>query len=190
LDISNRNINFDFKQNYFRLGFYANSLLLNKKMYLLYNFLNKKKEFFYLKNKKKEIGKSLNFLVLASFKFKYVNNKVCNSDYLKKKSSSFFQFSDFIYRNLNPMEDLNKKKFLVDTMNSLDYSIFDNVFLNYFLNNKKTFFYYNKNNIFLDFFFKLKNNLKMKFNYFYLFYIYDNLYMLNRNFFNIISNVY
>jgi len=50
------------------------------------------------------------------------------------------------------MEDLNKKKFLIDTLNSLDYSIFDNVFLNFYLNNKKTFFYYNRNNIFLDFF--------------------------------------
>ena len=190
MDISNRNINFGFKQNYFRLGFYANSLLLNKKMYLLYNFWNKKKELFFLKNKKKYIGKNLNFLLLSSFKSKYVSNKIYNFDYLNKWSSSFFQFSDLIYWNLNPMEDLNKKKFLIDTMNSLDYSIFDNVFFNFYWNNKKSFFYYNRNNIFLDFFFKLKKNLKMKFSYFYLFYIYDNLYVLNRNFLKIVCKFY
>jgi hypothetical protein len=56
------------KFKYSRLGFFANSLILNKKMYLLYNILNKKKEFLFLQNKKKENRFDKNFLILNSLK--------------------------------------------------------------------------------------------------------------------------
>jgi hypothetical protein len=43
------NFDFDLKQDYIYYTIYANVLLLNKKLYLLYNFWNKRKEFLFLK---------------------------------------------------------------------------------------------------------------------------------------------
>ncbi len=56
------------KFKYSRLGFFANSLILNKKMYLLYNIFNKKKEFLFLQNKKKDNRLDKNFLIITSLK--------------------------------------------------------------------------------------------------------------------------
>jgi len=81
--LKNFNDNLNLKQNYFRLGLFANSLILNKKMYLLYNFFNKKKEFFLLKNKNKENNFDRNYLSLFSLKFKFFikNSIICDYFY-------------------------------------------------------------------------------------------------------------
>jgi hypothetical protein len=61
------------KFKYSRLGFFANSLILNKKMYLLYNIFNKKKEFLFLQNKKKDNRLDKNFLTITSLKTQNFN---------------------------------------------------------------------------------------------------------------------
>jgi hypothetical protein len=76
------------KPQYSRLGFFANSLILNKKMYLLYNILNKKKEFLFLQNKTKDNRLNKNFLVVNSLKTKHFYKNVLflmnNFDYFNK----------------------------------------------------------------------------------------------------------
>jgi hypothetical protein len=174
--------------NYSRLGFFANSLILNKKMYLLYKIFNKKTEFIFLKNKKKNNRLDKNILILASlnsinFKKFYINTKFF--DYFYKSSSSFIKRNDVLVNKF--FDNNNKKKNLISSLESLDYSIGDNIYLNYLINKKTKFFYFFKNNIFFDFLFKLRKNNKMKFKYYYFFYIYMNLSLLNTNYYLLLS---
>jgi len=62
----------DLKENYRQVSFVPNLLLLNKKVYLLYNYFNKRKEFLLLKNNKNSryIFNYIGFFSLDFF-FKY-----------------------------------------------------------------------------------------------------------------------
>lgn len=75
---------YDLDVNYIRLGFFSNSLLLNKKMYLLYNIFNKKKEFFLLKKKQKQVG---------PYFFNYLSFDTLNNRIFIKKKQNFDYFN-------------------------------------------------------------------------------------------------
>lgn len=76
---------YDLEQSYYRLGFFSNSLLLNKKMYLLYNMFNKKKIFFLLKKKEREVGSyTVNFLGFDSLSTNFYKEKNKKNDYFFK----------------------------------------------------------------------------------------------------------
>jgi len=84
----------------------------------------------------------------------------------------------------------NKKKFLLNRTNLLDFFVFDHIFLDYHIFNKNKFLYFNKNNVLLDFYFKFSKKSKMKFKYYYFYYVYDNLFLLKKNYYNNISKIY
>jgi hypothetical protein len=74
----------DLKKNYKQVSFIPNLLLLNKKVYLLYNYFNKKKEFLLLKNNKNS-RYIFNFIGFFSLNF-FLNIElnVKKFDYFKK----------------------------------------------------------------------------------------------------------
>jgi hypothetical protein len=78
--------------------------------------------------------------------------------------------------------DLNREKNLIDCSSSADYTVFDNIFLNYIVNDKKNFFFLNKNAFLFEFFFKLSKRevLKLK-EYKYMFMLNEYL-LLNNNY--------
>jgi hypothetical protein len=181
-----KELNIDLKQHYFRLGLYANSLLLNKKMYLLYNIWNKKRELCLIdKNKKNRI--SINFLTFTSLNVNFYSQKSIKFDYFMKWSSSKNYFNDLV------MQDLvydNRRKLFINTLKSLNYTIFDSIFSSYILNSKKAYYYYYKNKYLLDFFFKFTPKLEMQFEYFYFFNFYDKFCILNINYIDLIKNFF
>ena len=61
--------NFDLKIKYTYYSIFSNALFLNKKLYLLYNFWNKKKEFLLLENQKKESRYDINYQGFFSLDF-------------------------------------------------------------------------------------------------------------------------
>lgn len=152
---------FDLKDGYTQMNLYPNSLCLNKKMYLLYNFWNKKREFFLLKNDSKESRYPFNFIGFSSLMF-FNLYKTVKFDYFNKWSSSFTQLNGANMRN---MISLNIERKFIDCSWSLDYTIFDDIFINYVLNKRSSFYFFNKSKAILDILFKLskkKESLKFK----------------------------
>ena len=130
-------VDYDLAVNYLRLGFFSNSLLLNKKMYLLYNIFNKKREFFLLKKKERQVGSYFfNYLTYQTMNNNFSNKIEKKFDYFVKWSSSFLNFNDINIKN--NIFNLNKKKFFLNTKISLNYMVCDDVFIDYHLNKKKT----------------------------------------------------
>jgi len=153
--------NFDLKQNYVLMNIYPNTLLLNKKMYLLYNFWNKRREFFLLTNDDKESRRFFNYIGFLSLNFN-IHYKNKHFDYFNKWSSSYLQYSDFIIKNYI---DFNYDKLFINCRYSLDYTIFDNIFSKYTVNERKKYYYLNNNFFLKEFIFKLskkKEHLKLK----------------------------
>jgi len=75
---------FDLKKNYRQVSFIPNLLLLNKKVYLLYNYFNKGKEFLLLNNNK---NSRYIFNYIGFFSLNFFLNIELNSakyDYFKK----------------------------------------------------------------------------------------------------------
>lgn len=181
-----KELNIDLKQHYFRLGLYANSLILNKKMYLLYNIWNKKRELLLLdKDKKSRLG--INFLTFSSLNFDFYNQKIIRFDYFMKWSSSNSFFNDLVMKDL--IYD-NRRKLFANTIKSLNYTIFDSIFSSYILNSKKAYYYCYKNKYLLDFYFRFTTKLEMKFQYFYFFNLYERFNILNLNYMNYINKIY
>ena len=77
-------IDIDLKANYRQVSFVPNLLLLNKKVYLLYNYFNKRKEFLLLNNNKNSryIFNYIGFFSLSFFLNIRLN--VIKFDYFKK----------------------------------------------------------------------------------------------------------
>lgn len=157
MDKLNKNIYFDLKKNFFRLGFYSNSLLLNKKVYLLYNMWDRKKKFFLLTNNKKSSILSTNFLSFTSLNKQMHLSTGIKFDYFLKWNSSSIYLNDIIIKNYyNSTSAYNNfDKYMVEHVNTLDYNIFDNVFDEIIFRSKSRILYIYKNNFFSDFFFKL-----------------------------------
>lgn len=173
--------------NYSRLGFYANSLLLNKKTYLLYNIFNKKKEFFCFKNKREERVLYKSSLILNTLKLGLVCKNFAKFDYFGKWSSSQKKKNELIIKNFF---DVYKKKVLAESSKLLDLSVFDSIFSNYLISTNTKFFYFYKNNIFLEFMFKLTKKKKMKFKNFIFSFLFDNFYFLSKNYQKIFFSFY
>jgi hypothetical protein len=74
---------FDLTQNYIYYSIYSNALHLNKKLYLLYNFFNKRKEFLLLKSNKNSSRFIKNFQGFFSLNFN-VYKSFNKFDYFKK----------------------------------------------------------------------------------------------------------
>ena len=151
----------DLKKNYKQVSFSPNLLLLNKKVYLLYNYFNKKKEFLLLNNNK---NSRYIFNYIGFFSLNFFLNIELNSikiDYFKKWGSSLLQYNDGILRNF--FDDINDIKRLIEPIICLDYRISDNIFNNYNIN-INNYFYLNKNSYISNLFFKLtkKDDLKLK----------------------------
>jgi hypothetical protein len=74
----------DLKKNYKQVSFIPNLLLLNKKVYLLYNYFNKSKEFLLLNNNKNSryIFNYIGFFSLNCFLNIELNT--VKNDYFKK----------------------------------------------------------------------------------------------------------
>jgi hypothetical protein len=87
-------------------------------------------------------------------------------------------------------DNKNKKKILIDPLYNLDYSVFDNIYLNFIIKKESKFFYFYKNNIFFDSFLKLTKEKKMKFKYYHFFYLYNHFCFLNKNYYIKISSHY
>ena len=198
---------FDLKKKYTYYSIFSNALFSNKKLYLLCNFWNKKKEFLLLDNQKKESRYDINYQGFFSldffsfFKIKF--------DYFSKWASSYLNLNDLNLKLF--FDNKNKNKYLVEPLLSNDYMIFDNIFFNYNINDKKKFFYLYKGKFLLNFFFKLskKEKLELKavdflylFNYYaslnkiyysvYFFYCWKkslNFFFYNKIFYYIKSNI-
>ena len=109
--------------------------------------------------------------------FKYNNIKF---DYFYKWNSSCLDLSDLILKLF--FDNMNKKKFLVEPLVSIDYMIFDTIFLNYNIYEKKRFFYLYKAKYFLNFFFKLSKKEKLKLKCLDYLYLYNYYFLLNKNY--------
>lgn len=182
-------VDYDLNVNYFRLGFFSNSLLLNKKMYLLYNIFNKKREFFLLKKKERQVGSYFfNYLTYNTLNNAIFNVKKEKFDYFIKWSSSFLGCSDINLRNVDI--NFNRKKFFLNTKISLNYTVSDDIFFDYHLNKNKSYFYLNKNMFYLNVLFKLSKKQKMKFKNFLFFDLYKYYNDLNLNYYNILNKKY
>lgn len=182
-------VDYDLAVNYLRLGFFSNSLLLNKKMYLLYNIFNKKREFFLLKKKERQVGSYFfNYLTYQTMNNNFSNKIEKKFDYFVKWSSSFLNFNDINIKN--NIFNLNKKKFFLNTKISLNYMVCDDVFIDYHLNKKKTYLYLNKNMFLFNVLLKLNNKEKMQFKNFFLFDLYNRYNSLNLNYYKIITYKY
>ena len=172
---------FNLKKRYTYYSIFSNALFLNKKLYLLYNFWNKRKENLLLDNQKKESRFDINFQGFFSLGFFSYNN--VKFDYFYKWGSSYLNLNDLNLRGY--FDNKNKTKYLVEPLLSNDHMIFDDIFFNYNINEKKRFFYLYKSKFFLNFFFKLskKEKLKLKgLDYVYLFNYYI---LLNNNYYSI-----
>jgi hypothetical protein len=74
----------DLKKNYKQVSFNPNLLLLNKKVYLLYNYFNKKKEFLLLSNNK-NTRYIFNYIGFFSLNFFLnIEPNIIKIDYFKK----------------------------------------------------------------------------------------------------------
>ena len=122
-------IDIDLKANYRQVSFVPNLLLLNKKVYLLYNYFNKRKEFLLLNNNKNS-RYIFNYIGFFSLNF-FLNIRlnVIKFDYFKKWSSSLLQYDEGITRTF--FDDINDIKKLVEPMVCMKYIISDNIFNNY-----------------------------------------------------------
>jgi hypothetical protein len=155
LNLSN-NLYYDFNINikYSRLGFFSNSLFLKNKPSLLFKTLDNKEGLFLLPYNNKISKLNFNFLnfnsLNSSIKINFMNK--INFDYFMKQTSIFLKIDDFIFKCF--YDNLYKKKSLVKSFFSQNYNIFDNVFINYFINDKKRYFYLYKNNFLFDVYFK------------------------------------
>ena len=109
-----------------------------------------------------------------------IYNKHNQFDYFFKWSSSLLKLNDLIIKNY--FDNGNKNKNLVEPVNFIDYLVFDVIFFNYNINEKKKFFYFFKNKFLLNFFFKLSKKDKLKFKYYLYFYVYNNNFLLNKNY--------
>jgi hypothetical protein len=101
------------------------------------------------------------------------NNKF---DYFQKSSSSLLFFNDLILRNF--IGDNNPNKKLIEASIFPDYSIFDNIFVNYQITEKRNFLYFYKNKSIFQFFFKLSKKEKLRLRnclYIYFFNYYSSL---------------
>lgn len=87
-------------------------------------------------------------------------------------------------------DEKNKIKYLSDPMRSLDYTISDNIFSNYVINQKKRFFYFFRNRNMVDASFKLTKRDNLKFKFFNFFYLYDYYNLLNNNYNNLLYKCY
>jgi hypothetical protein len=171
----------DLKKNYKQVSFNPNLLLLNKKVYLLYNYFNKKKEFLLLSNNK-NTRYIFNYIGFFSLNFFLnIEPNIIKIDYFKKWSSSLLQYSDGIIRNF--FDDINEIKKIIEPTISLDYKISDNIFNNY-NTNINNYFYLNKNMYIYNFFFKLTKKDDLKFKTFYLNFLLDYYLLLNNNYNN------
>jgi hypothetical protein len=171
----------DLKKNYKQVSFIPNLLLLNKKVYLLYNYFNKKKEFLLLKNNKNS-RYIFNFIGFFSLNF-FLNIElnVKKFDYFKKWSSSLLQYNNGIIRNF--IDDIHDIKRLVEPLRRLDYIISDNIFNNYNIN-INNYFYLNRNNYVYNLFFKLSKKDDLKLKPFYLNHLLEYYLLLNDNYNN------
>jgi hypothetical protein len=102
-------------------------------------------------------------------------------DYFSRWSSSYIKLNDLIIKNF--FDNKNKKKLLIEAKHSADYCIFDEIFFNYNINNKKKFFYSFKNKNLLNFYFKLSKKDKLRFKSHFYVYFYNNFYLLNKNYY-------
>lgn len=171
---------FDLRRDYTYYSIYSNALFLNKKLYLLYNFWNQRKEFFLLKDQGKKSRIQINFQGFFSLGFCFnIENKI-KFDYFNKWSSSFVNISDISLKIL--FDNRNKKKYLAEPIILTDYFICDNVFLDYNINEKKRFFYFYKAKLFLNFFFKLSKKDTLQFKYLIYIYLFNYYRLLNHNF--------
>jgi hypothetical protein len=170
--------NFDLKQNFIYYTIYSNALLLNKKLYLLYNFWNKRKEFLLLKSNKKTSRFSKNFQGFISLNFENYEN-INKFDYFYKWSSSYSKLNDFIIKSY--LNNKNRKKSLLEFRRSLNYLVFDSVFDIYNVNEKNIFFYFHKNNFLFNFLFKLSNKDKLRLKYNNYIYLYYHYFLLKEN---------
>ena len=89
---------------------------------------------------------------------KFVNNR--KFDYFYKLSSSSLRLNDLILRNF--IGDNNPNKRLIEANIFSDYSIFDNIFINYRITEKRNFLYFYKNKSIFQFFFKLSKKEKLR----------------------------
>ena len=176
----------DLKENYRQVSFVPNLLLLNKKVYLLYNYFNKRKEFLLL-NYNKNSRYIFNYIGFFSLNF-FLNIRLdtIKFDYFKKWSSSFLQYDEGITRTF--FDDINDIKKLVEPMVCMKYIISDNIFNNYNVG-VNNYFYLNKNNYIYNLFFKLSKKDDIKLKPFYLSFLLEYYFLLNNNY-NEKLNVY
>ena len=118
----------------------------------------------------------------------FYKEKNKKNDYFFKWSSSYIKSNDINLRNV--FANLNKKKYLNNTKKALNYIIGDDIFSSYNMNPKKAYFYYNKNMLFLDFFFRLTKKDKMIFKRFYFFHMYNDYNLINLNYLNLLNYKY
>lgn len=105
-------------------------------------------------------------------------------DYFNRWSSFNFIYNDVILKNLF---NQNKKKQLLNLEKTLDFTMFDDIFDYYVINNKRKIFYIQKKKIFFNFFFRLKKK-KMKFKLYNDYYLYNFYINLNNNYYSNLIN--
>ena len=171
-------LNFDLNQNFIYFTIYSNALLLNKKLYLLYNFWNKRKEFLLLKSNKRTSRFIKNYQGFTSLNFE--NYQQTNKfDYFSKWSSSYSKLNNFIIKSY--LNNKNRKKRLLEFRHSFNYLVFDSIFDDFFINEKNIFFYFHKNNFLFNFLFKLSNKDKLRLKYNNYIYLYYHFFLLKEN---------
>jgi len=84
---------------------------------------------------------------------------------------------------INFFDNNNKNKYIKKSTLQLDYTIFDYIFSNYIINDKKKFFYFPKNDFFYPFYFKLSSTDNLKLKYYIYVYLYNYYYILNDNYY-------